>query len=234
METKEWERIVRNRNILRKIEDVDGFDVYTDDLLFTYLEQFERDFATCRATVIDATEGGARMNGTEIMPLREVIDRYCTRPLPDDAFAYRRKAAWRDTSRHAEFEGQLSKRIAEVTEIRDICDEMLELLDELDGLTDDPAAFNRRLVRVDELRAVVNRAGRSYDIVTAATQRAELQRFTADRKLGASEATGIERTKRQLERDTRFVTAFREGVERMIELLEEALRRFDNIADQAS
>ncbi len=231
METKEWERIVRNRPILRKIKDVEGRDVFTDDLLFTYLEQFERDFATSKAKVIDATEGGARMTGTEIMPLRDVIDRYCTRALPDNAFAYRSEAQWSDTSRHAEFKTQVAQRITDVTRIRDLCDEMLELLDELAGMTDDPAAFNRRLVRVDELRAIVSRAGRTYDIITAATQRAELQRYTADRKLGASDATGIERTKRQLDRDKGFVTAFREGVARMIDLLNETQRRFDDATD---
>lgn len=228
METKEWERIVRNRSILRKIKDVEGRDIYTDDLLFTYLEQFERDFATCNSTIIDATEGGARMRGTEVMTLREVVNRYCDRPLPDGAFAYRSEAVWNDSSRFDDFKKQVSDRIDEIIKIRDVCDEMLGLLSELQDLTNDPVKFNRRLVRVDELRAVVNRAGRSYDIVTSATQRAELQRYTADRKLDASDATGIDRAIRQLDRDVRFVEAFREGVVRMIDILQETLKRFDH------
>ncbi len=231
METREWERIVRNRNILRKTRDVEGRDIYTDELLFTYLEQFERDFATCNATIINATEGGARMRGTQVMTLRDVIDEYCTRPLPENAFAYRDHATWNDASRLDDHKEQIATRIDEITNIRDVCDEMLGLLAELQELADEPVKFNRRLVRVDELRAIVNRAGRSYDIVTAATQRAELQRFTADRKLDASDATGIERARRQLDRDVRFVEAFREGVVRMIDILQETLRRFDQRAE---
>ena len=42
IEHKEWERIVRNRPILRRVRGVDGGELYTDELLLTYLEQFEK------------------------------------------------------------------------------------------------------------------------------------------------------------------------------------------------
>ena len=75
LETKEWERIVRHRPILRKVEDIHGRTVYTDEQMFSYLQQFERDFANTKATVIDATEGGARKAGATAMTLRDAIDR---------------------------------------------------------------------------------------------------------------------------------------------------------------
>ena len=56
---KQWEQIVRERFILRKIPDYQGVPMYTEERLFTYLQQFERDFANTKARVIDATEGGA-------------------------------------------------------------------------------------------------------------------------------------------------------------------------------
>lgn len=47
-----------------------------------FLTWFETEIAQTNARCIDATEGGARIRGTEIMTLREVIDRYCQTPIP--------------------------------------------------------------------------------------------------------------------------------------------------------
>ena len=95
METREWERIVRNRTILRRVTDIRGQPVYTDDLLFTYLEQFEKDFQGLTTTLINATEGGAHIRGTQAMTLREAMDRYCQTPISPDRFGYRRVADFR-------------------------------------------------------------------------------------------------------------------------------------------
>jgi hypothetical protein len=228
LETKEWERIVRNRPILRKTTDVNGRNVYTDDLLFTYLEQFERDFAETSATIIDATEGGARMRGTQVMTLRQALDTYAASPLPADAFDYRKRCNWNDNALLASGRDELTHRIEEIEHLVEVCDEMLGILKELTELTSDAAAFNRRLHRVDELRAVVARASRSYDIINAATQKAELQRFSADRRLDATDTSGADRAKRQLARDTNFVRSFREGADQMLGILEATLARFDD------
>ena len=45
IEMKQWEFIVRDRHLLRKIPDYEGRAMYTEERLFTYLQQFERDFA---------------------------------------------------------------------------------------------------------------------------------------------------------------------------------------------
>ena len=58
VEMKQWDQIVRDRNILRKTVDHQGRPTYTEERLFTYLQQFERDFAKSKARIIDATEGG--------------------------------------------------------------------------------------------------------------------------------------------------------------------------------
>ncbi len=107
---------------------------------------------------------------------------------------------------------------------------MLIVLHELEGLTDDPVRFNRRIIRVDQLRSVVQRAHRAYRIVNASTQLAELQRYTADRKLGASDAEGVDRAQRQLVRDIKFVESFRDGAEKMIQILTDTVTRFHAVA----
>ncbi|MCH7527088.1 MAG: DUF115 domain-containing protein [Planctomycetes bacterium] len=227
METREWERIVRNRTILRKVRDVHGREIYSDDLLMTYREQFEKDFLGASARIIDATEGGALMRGAQIMTFREVLEQFCGRPIPAERFAYRDECSSRSPSRLAAAREQLEKRLEEIEHFDQLCEEMIVLLHELESLTGDPNGFNRRLVRVDELRLAVRRLERAYKIVNAATQLVELQRYTADRKLELTEAEGPERAKRQLTRDVRFVEGMHEGARRTISILRDTLARFD-------
>src|SRR6185295_5531061 len=59
--------------ILRRIPDYQGRPMYTEERLFSYLQQFERDFARSKARIIDATEGGAAKRGAQVMTLAEVI-----------------------------------------------------------------------------------------------------------------------------------------------------------------
>ena len=77
LEMKQWEQIVRDRPILRQIPDYQGRPMYTEERLFTYLLQFERDFGKCKSKIIDATEGGALKRGTTVMTLSEAIGRFC-------------------------------------------------------------------------------------------------------------------------------------------------------------
>ncbi|MCH7871194.1 MAG: motility associated factor glycosyltransferase family protein, partial [Planctomycetes bacterium] len=85
-ESKQWERICRGRPILRTVTDIHGRPTYTDDQLFNYAQQFERDFADSPATIIHACEGGMKLDGTRIMTLREASKEFCTRPLPRELF----------------------------------------------------------------------------------------------------------------------------------------------------
>ncbi|MHB9095479.1 MAG: motility associated factor glycosyltransferase family protein, partial [Eubacteriales bacterium] len=73
----------RGRDII-EVEGVDGHPVLTDRVMFAFLRKFEMTIAASREThtVIDATEGGAKIPGTYIMPLSEAIKKYC-QPLID-------------------------------------------------------------------------------------------------------------------------------------------------------
>jgi len=228
MEMKELDRILRNREILRKTKDAQGRDLYTDHLLFAYHEQFEKDFIGCPARLINATEGGAPMRGTEPMTLRDALDRYARDPIPPHRFAYRRTTRWRDPGRLKAARTELKRRIEEIAKVGDICDEMLGLLAELKSLTGDPDRFNRRLTRVDELRTILRASDRAYQIITAVDQMAELRRFSADRRISATAGkTEAERAITQLERDSEFVKAVREGVTTVTGILAVAADRFD-------
>ncbi len=230
MEQKEWDRIARNRAILRKVQGWDGGDLYTDELLFTYLEQFEKDIASVPSRVINSTEGGAHIRGAQARPLRESARQFCRTEIDPRRFAYRTTALWRDASRLPAAEAALTRRIEELDEALSVCEELLTLLRQLDGLTRDPERFNRRLVRVDELRTKVAQDSRAYQIVNAATQLAELRRFSADRRIAATETDEPERAKRQIARDIEFITAVSDGARDVKPILVEARERIQRAA----
>jgi hypothetical protein len=227
MEMKEWERIVRRRPILRKIKDIHGRDMYTDDMLFTYLQQFEGDFAMSPRKVIDASEAGARKAFAEVMPLRQVIDEHCQREISGEKFAYLRHFPRRDESKLGPARVVLAARLSQLEGVRDTIVELLELLKQMLELTTQPTAFNRKMIRLDELRARVYRDDTTMRLVTSVAQHAELRRYAADRKIGLDGPEGAERAKRQLKRDIEFLEALMEGVTFLEETFGEGLARFD-------
>ncbi len=225
MEHKEWDRIARNRSILRRVAGMDGGQLYTDELLFTYLEQFEKDVAAVGRTVIDATEGGARIRGTQTATLREVGERFCSMAIGSERFSYKKMVQWRDPSRWPQTAEELRRRFDELAEVVRVCDELLTLLAELDTMVDDPDRFNHRLIRIDELRAKVYRESRAYQIVNSATQFIEFRRFSADRRIGLATGKGPERARKQIARDIEFITGVRDGAIEVKEILGESLAR---------
>ena len=228
MELKEWQRIVRSRQILRKAVDQQGRDIYTDEQMFTYVQQFERDFAQSPARVIDATEGGLAKKGAEAMPLAGAIQRFCTRPIPRERLAYRRETCWYDASRLAAGREAIARRREELAAFRRNCRQTAELLGKLQKLTDKPAEFNRRLRRVEELRRkVLGEQGTILRMVTDMSQLAELRKFSADRRLELDRLDGVEKVRRQLGRDAEFVKGLTDGCDELEELLKRTLRRFD-------
>ncbi len=224
VEMKQWERIVRNRGGFRAVKDIHGRDTYTDEQLFTYAEQFQSDFLQSAARIIHATEGGMRLAGTEVMTLREAAERYCTRPLPADLFAAGEVPTVGPEVKERVCQ-ELEQRVAEIEEIRQIAADTSELLGKLVELVERPAEFNRLVVRVDDLRARMQRNDRSYTLVTQVSQMAELRRVQADRGIRDDEHETPETARRRLRRDREFVRAFIEGCDFMLEMLPEALER---------
>jgi hypothetical protein len=226
LEAKEWERIARHRPILRKTVDADGHEIYTDEQMFTYLQQFERDFAQCPARIIDATEGGVRKAGTGSMPLKDTIEQHCRDRIAPAHFEWNRKD-WFDGSRLQPARAILSQRCDDLSAFRSICEETLSIIGRLEGLVDQPDAFNRLIVRIDELRTMVQERGTIFQMVSSVSQQGELQKFTADRRLKADGLTGREHTVRQLHRDRHFVQALLAGCDEMASILDSAIVRFD-------
>jgi len=241
LEMKEWERVARNGDILRKIKDIHGREINTDEQMFTYLQQFERDFASTSAKVIDATEGGAAKRYTTVMTLAEALDKFATKEIPADVFDYREKCTWFDPKPLAVVADELKKRIDEVRKFQELCQRTLRLEERMQELIDtDTAKFNNLVIEIDSIRSLVNAHMKSLQMVCYVSAMAELRRFIHDRHMGVKksehrEGQGnqmereIERAKDQMKRDTEYMQALIKGSDELIEVLEGALERVEKV-----
>ena len=196
-EMKQWEQIVRERPILRKIPDQAGRPMYTEERLFTYLQQFERDFSLSKAKIIDATEGGAAKLGTVVMSLADASKQYCSQPF-EKITPIGNQPDW---SRIEQCIASLENRRGEAGEILSISQQTLPLLQELRDCIDQQERVNHLIARIDLLRGQMNAHGRTYDLVMQMTQATELQRFQADRRIAARKLRGVDLQKEQVNRD---------------------------------
>ncbi len=232
LEMKEWERILRSRNMLRKTCDTNGTPIYTDEQMFTYLQQFEKDFAQSAARVIDATEGGVRKQFTEAMPLKQAADLFCTKKIDQSKFDYRDELNSSDPHAAQTALDQLHKRKTEIEELADISDRTVKLVNTMLDNIDDQNFVNKQMIALDELRTMVRHREKTYALVKMVSQMAEYYRFKADRILEAKGTTGIDRQKYQLQRDIGYVSEIKKGCNTAIDIITNAIDRLQKTTDQ--
>jgi hypothetical protein len=219
IEMKQWEQIVRERPIMRRIPDQQGRPMYTEERLFSYLQQFERDFCTTPTKIIDASEGGAAKRGTIVMNLADAIRDFCQLPLPTVESDY----PGMDWNRTGECVVSLERRKSEAGEIERISRETLPLLEELRDSIEDQQRVNKLIARIDLLRTQMNVYGRTYDLVVQLTQSTEMKRFQADRKIVAAKLNGSGRQRLQVERDIENVRGMANAAKEFGSLMDEVI-----------
>jgi hypothetical protein len=224
VEMKQWERIARHRPILRRVQDVQGRDVYTDDLLHAYAEQFQADFARSSARVVQIGSTGMRLHGAEPMSLAQATATFCSQSLPGDLL----ELAPTPPTDKAALLRELHARQREIDEVRAIAVEVTGLLERLAGLTERPAEFNRVVARVDELRTRMQRQDETYALVVEVAQAAELRRHGADRRLGRVAQESVATAQRRLERDRDFVGGFIDGCEFLLRCMPAVVERVED------
>ena len=124
---------------------------------------------------------------------------------------------------------ELAARVEEVRCVRELCQRTLRVLGELKGLVGNPSAFNRKIVRVDELRAAIQKRDRVFQMVTSVSQQAELRRFAADHKLSGAKSGSRKRAMLQLKRDREFVAGVIEGADELEVILKGAMERMERV-----
>jgi len=219
IEMMEWQRIVRHRVHLHRMEDHEGKTIYTDAQMLAYLQQFERDFAESEktgATVIDATEGGVKKRHTQTMSLERALERHATRLLPP---LPRTGAGGCDScvgARLAEVRGQIES-LAHLS--RDTERHLSKMLES----QHDPRLMNDLFARVDRNRAEVEKILDAFELLNQFNQLAVFKRFRADRKLEMSKGLDpLARQRAQIERDLVNVRWTADGSDELASILTEA------------
>jgi len=87
------------RETLFWVEGIDGRPVPTVHNLLVYLRAIEQDLHGFATPVIDATEGGAKIQGTQIMTLAKVIERESNASVPSLMDEFRRRMdSWKQSN----------------------------------------------------------------------------------------------------------------------------------------
>ena len=232
VEMRQWEFIARERPILRKIPDFEGRPMYTEERLFTYLQQFERDFLKSKSTVIDATEGGARKRGAVTRDLADAIREFCTQTLPERSNPDGRPGQqWIRAGRCV---ASLQARREEARQIELISGDTLPLLEEIREHLADQGRVNSAIARIDALRKRIEAFGPTYDLVTQLTQKTELERFQRDRQIQAKRLTGVDLQREQIARDVENVRAVEQAAREFQGLMDEVIGKLKSFTDPSA
>ena len=197
LEMMEWQRIVRHRQHLKKLSDVFGQPIYSDEQMQTYLKQFERDFARAPQTVIDATEGGLPKQHTTRMTLAEALSSYATREVPPIPQPGRRL----DPGRLEAANRQLQERGEQVTELRRQAQKASQILSQMLEHQRDRARIDHLFKRLDQAKQKVQQMQTTFELVNQVNAIGAFKRARADRAIEHSGDDAFERQRLQIERD---------------------------------
>ena len=132
------------------VEDIYGNMVPTLTNLKSYKEWFEEHIGYFEETeFIDATEGGAKINGTEIMNLKDVIDLKCNENIDFEKIISEQPQFLVGNMRKEYYSLVLSLP-DELDEIKDKSDKLLDLYEEIDKLSEDNICNITRLKEILE------------------------------------------------------------------------------------
>jgi hypothetical protein len=109
--------------------------VYTNNIFNLFRKSFVTDVAQWRGTCINSTAGGAFIEGTQLMPLDDAINKYCTKEV--DIHGIMKKALHYPTEEEIRKEYRQFRRTIidtrkEVEGVIDYCDKGVKMIDEFE------------------------------------------------------------------------------------------------------
>ena len=207
---------------MQKIEDIHGNTLCSDPQMLTYLKQFEQSFAESDRHIIDATEGGAKIAWTEIMPLRDVIDRFCTREIPQEILNLPETTPF--TPPDPELVATaIETRMDEASQVRELYERTLKLLHSIQSSFDKRAFVSKTIRKIEHMKREVAKHADLNQMVSEVAQWAELRKQRTDLRIAAKGTKGIERQKAQLDRDIAYVSELISGCHILTAMLKHAI-----------
>lgn len=221
LEMMEWERIAREKSLLRRKTDIFGRSIFTDEQMATYLAQFEADFLADSERglrTVDATEGGVAKQHTVSMSLFEAIEAYGSPiavTLPPST-----RHDLTDHQRGALTSAVLSVR-GDARRVVQLSRDTVRLLKKLRRAVGDPARANELIGRIHTIRDQVTTMGAAFRMTQFLNQAGTLNRVKADRAIELEMANSEhDRQRLRVERDIANVEAIAKSAETLIDLLE--------------
>lgn len=134
-----------------EVEDINGEMVLTEENMTIYRKWFEMAIRNNpKFNFIDATEGGAKIDGSKIMTLREVIDTYIVDlPMVDYGVAILQTKLPEESEVMKKFE-KIKEFDKDILKSKDDIKKALKLYDELDELNRKNKQNSERFIKVSE------------------------------------------------------------------------------------
>ncbi len=226
-EMKEREWYLAHRRQLIRVPGVVEEEVWTSDVFLSYLRELEAMFAAGGRRVIDATEGGARKRHTDVMPLAEAIDRFATSPIPEDALDLVGPPApeSEDLATIEAALGAVEQRLDEAEELAAIYRRSIRSLEKIVKITSGGVAADEEVVKVIRAKEKLRRYGFLYFMLNQLAQSDLRQRINRDLDIQGGTYTGVERQRRQAERDLEYVKGLRGALEFLVDAMTTGRRR---------
>ena len=144
---------------IKMVPGVDGGMVETNDMFLSFKDFFERQIAmNPDMRVIDATEGGAYINGSEVMSLSDVADMvsdkefYLDNIFGELSYAQDKDGYEKCIEKQKEFMDDLDTIIDASEKIEVLCNQLLKI-SKYNNISD--PKNNNKLKKLDDLRAVI-------------------------------------------------------------------------------
>ncbi len=208
LETRELEYYLALRGRMRMVPAIPEGEVPTEDVLYSYIKELEEAFREYDGEVIDATEGGARLEGTEIATLAEVVARHRDARAPDLARvldgARARIAA---EPLHAAVIERLEDVASEVAAATALYGRIVPAIERVVDRTARGEAADSEVREIQLLEREAAKRRRAVAYLKLQSQAELLARFRDDRRLDTSRATGAALQREQAERDLPYVRA---------------------------
>ncbi|MEE8143718.1 MAG: 6-hydroxymethylpterin diphosphokinase MptE-like protein [Planctomycetota bacterium] len=222
LEMRELEFYLTYRKRFRKVPAIPDGEVPTDNVFFSYLKEFERIFREHPGQVIDATEGGARIEGTEVLRLKEVLSRYPDASIPDypTLIAEAQQQLFVDELRESSLV-MLAERRHQLRRLRDLYCRIIPLLEKVLRKNAKGNAADKEVDKVQRLHKQAKEFGRLYLMLQQLAQSDAWERYRQDRRLDVTDRQGVERQQQQAHRDLDYVRALAGAADFLLECLEE-------------
>ena len=227
MEMLEWQEIARLRGrggqpaLLQEVQGWNGEKLYTDPQMLSYLHRFEEEFEKSQATVIDATEGGAKKKGAVAMNLEDVLRKQLNIERPPGLLRFHLWKFFEQTPKPSEVVRQLEEHLDDVADAAFLYSEVLGLLDHVE----DHFRETERWEKIAAIRQEIEAKAAVGKQIAAINHKADTRYQMRNEEIALAELGGPGLLKARLERDIEYLKTLVESAAVLSAMLRHAAER---------